>query len=116
MKQKNILVLLMKEPYSNNTLIEELRTSMGVSAGYREHRINMVFTSDAVYALKLSENNEIFSRFLKAFSMLDSKIYIDKKAAEDRNISLENIPDFFMAVDRKKISELYQESDMNFSL
>jgi sulfur relay (sulfurtransferase) DsrF/TusC family protein len=107
----------MKEtPFGDGDVVERLRFTLGVTAGYYEHKADLVLVEDAVYFLKIPGNAGELSKFIKSFALNGFNIYVDTASLEERKIDEKLIVAPFVKLDRDKLPELLEQSDLVFSL
>lgn len=116
MESKNILVILSDTPLGRVFINETLRNSLGMSAGYKEHKVSILFTGDSVLFALMPVDNSTTSRLVKALDYLDASLYLDKKALDDRSIQYDLIESPFHIVDRPKVLELIKKTNLTVSL
>jgi sulfur relay (sulfurtransferase) DsrF/TusC family protein len=116
MKNKKILMFINESPLSDVTIQEGLRTALGTTAGYREHKVDVVLTGDSVYFMNIPEDGNSVKKFIEGTKLIGINIYLDEKSLEERNLDKEKVPEPFMTADRKKIFDLLKSADVNFSL
>lgn len=116
MKSKKILVVLSDAPMEETFIEDDLRTSLGMSAGYKDHQVDLLLTGNAVYLLNILQNHNLLQKFIKIFSLLDSTIYLDKKSIEEHNIDTGQIEKPFKLSTRDEIIKLMNKSGFVLSL
>ena len=70
MKSRNVLIFAKDSPFGESDVREKLRLSLGLSAGYKEHTVNLVLTGDAVYLVNVPEETSGILKFIKSFNFL----------------------------------------------
>jgi sulfur relay (sulfurtransferase) DsrF/TusC family protein len=116
MENKKILVFINESPFSDMTIQESLRIALGTTAGYKEHKVDLVLTGDSVYFMTVPRDENNIRKFLEGASLIGVDIYLDEKSMEERKLDKENIAEPFRIADRKQIFELLKNADVNFSL
>ncbi len=116
MESKNILIILSDTPMGKTYIDHILRCALGMSAGYKEHRISVLFTNDSVLFALIPLDHGSSAKLVKALRYLDASLYLDKVAIEDRNIDSELIEGPFRIMDRDSIRELLNKSHFTVSI
>lgn len=116
MNSKKILITLSEAPFGEKFIVENFRTALGVTAGYREHRVDLLFTGDAVFFVKMQDYDTLIKKFLNSFKLLGSNLYLDMKALQDRNINSSDVPEPFIVATRDEILDFYRYSSLNINL
>lgn len=116
MKSQKILMTLTDTPLGKSSIVEKLRAALGMSAGYKEHKINLVLTGDAVYLLRMQGGEDLLDKFIRTYELIDADLFIDEVSAKDRNVPLDEVPKPFKVINRDEIYKLLKESDLTASL
>ena len=118
MKSKKILVILSRTPFEGNSIKETFRTALGMTAGYLEHKVDLLLTKDAVFFLKQEKDKDMIDKFVKTFFLLDSKIHIDKDSLEEKGLKGDelDLKDPFVLTEREDILKLLQDSEITLCL
>lgn len=59
-----------------------LRTAVGLAAGYQGHRLSVVLAGRGVYAALKELNNGFDSRYLRAASVHEISLFVEKESLE----------------------------------
>ncbi|MCE1246090.1 MAG: DsrE family protein [Firmicutes bacterium] len=116
MNSKKILIIMKETPFSGGDVTERLRFALGVTAGYYEHKADLFLVEDAVYLLKISGQSGEASRYLNSFKLNGFSIYVDLDSIRERKIDEKLIEAPFVKLERQKLPELMEQSDVVFSL
>ena len=116
MKSRNVLIFAKDSPFGESDVREKLRLSLGLSAGYKEHNVNLVLTGDAVYLVNVPEESSGILKFIKSFKYNNANIFVDTDSLSWRNLVVDSIPAPFKKLDRDNMSKLLKESDLTISL
>ena len=116
MKSKRVLLVLSETPLEQNCIKGNLRTALGMSVGYKEHNVDVLFTGDAVFFLKMPGDQDTLKKFARTFTLLGSNLYIDEKSLEDKKIDRKLVVEPFKVKGRDEIIELYRNAEMTASM
>ena len=116
MESKKILVILSDTPLGKTYVDHVLRSVLGMSAGYKEHKVNILFTSDSVLFALMPTDQGQTAKMVKALKLLDASLYLDKKSLDERNIEQDLIEEPFRSVDRDSIMDLLRQSQLTISM
>lgn len=116
MNSKKILIIMKETPFGDGDVLERLRFTLGVTAGYYEHKADLVLVEDAVHLLRISGQSGDISRYIKSFVLNGFNIYVDLLSVQERKIDEKLVESPFLKLERQKLSELLEQSDVVFSL
>jgi sulfur relay (sulfurtransferase) DsrF/TusC family protein len=94
------------KPYSQINYYEALR----VAVGLWEHKVNIIWMNDGVYAVLKDADMSLTEKFFKEFEDLEINLYVEKKALKKRGFEKEDILLDTKVIDNKRISELISEA------
>ncbi|MCD4785488.1 MAG: DsrE family protein [Candidatus Eremiobacteraeota bacterium] len=115
MQSKKVLVIIKELSTGENELKAKLRLMLGISAGYKEHKVDMVLVEDAVYFTKILQGNKALEKYMKSFHYNDFNIFVDAESLKNRNIK-KPISEDFKTLNRDELKELLDQSDMTISI
>ncbi len=116
MKSKKLLIMAGDSPVGDSDIMEKLRLTLGVTAGYREHKVDLVLFGDAVYLLQVPKDQAGLEKFFKSFQYNDFKIFVDSASAKTRNLKLDSPESPFKALEREELLKLLDGAEMTISL
>jgi sulfur relay (sulfurtransferase) DsrF/TusC family protein len=106
MPEKKVLIIVKSKPYSQINYYEALR----VAVGLWEHKVNIIWMNDGVYAVLKDADMSLTEKFFKEFEDLEINLYVEKKALKKRGFEKEDILFNAEVIDNKRISELISEA------
>jgi sulfur relay (sulfurtransferase) DsrF/TusC family protein len=115
MKSKRILITINETPLNQANIIENLRTSLGITAGYKEHQIDLLFTGDSTYFLLFLKEYDELAKYLKSLEFAEARLYFDEKSLIERNIDRNLAKEPYIILTRDEISDLFNNSSFNLS-
>jgi len=115
MQSKKVLVIIKELSAGENELKAKLRLTLGISAGYREHKVDMLLVEDAVYFVRVFKENKSLEKYMKSFQYNDFKVFLDGESLKNRNID-EKFTDGFKTINRDELRELFDQADMIISI
>ena len=113
MKSKKILILARESPLGESDIFEKLRLTLGVTAAYKEHKVDLVLFDDAVYLMKIPDRSEGLEKFIKSFSLNDFNIFVDSNSARQRRVENNSLNTPFKSIERDELLNLLNESGEN---
>lgn len=116
MKSKNVLINVNGTPLGREFILEKIRTAVGISAGYKEHKVNVLLAGDSVYFPIMPTNQGQLGKMTRASKFNGLEFFVDKKSLDERKLDLEKIIDPFTIVSRDEIRVLCEKSDVVLSL
>jgi len=116
MESRKVLIFVKDTPFGESDIREKLRLSIDITAGYKEHEINLVLIQDAVYLAKIPEETNGLGQFLKSFKLNNSRIYVDMDSMKLRNINFDSLSVPYLKLEREELMKLLVDSDMTISL
>lgn len=87
MSRKEITIVVKSKPFSNIKYYEALR----IAAGLWEHKINLIWMGDGVYAVLKNADKTLTSPLLKEFPGLEFNLYVEAEGLEKRGLRTEDI-------------------------
>ena len=100
MSRKEITIVVKSKPFSNIKYYEALR----IAAGLWEHKINLVWMGDGVYAVLKNADKTLTSPLLKEFPGLEFNLYVESEGLEKRGLQHEDIIQGIKVINRDEIA------------
>jgi sulfur relay (sulfurtransferase) DsrF/TusC family protein len=113
---KKIIISVSESPLGETFVNEALRTALGISAGCKEHKVDLLLYGDSVHMIRLPMADTYMGKLLRTLACQDSVIYLDKASLEERKLLLPSFPAPFAVIEREEIPALFRQADMNISL
>jgi sulfur relay (sulfurtransferase) DsrF/TusC family protein len=107
MTEKNVIIIIKSQPFSNLNYYEALRTAVGLW----EHIVKILWRSKGVHATIKKADNSITKKFFDEFFDLDIELYVDRDEIVVRGFTYEDILDGISPIDDTEILALIEESD-----
>lgn len=116
MKQ-NIVILLTRMPGGHIHVPEGIRAATGITAGFDEHEVKLLFAQDGAYAAM--ENTDwraadIYTH-VKEFRKLGGELYVDEQALQTRELSTTDIRSNVTPLTHREVTELMTDADKMLS-
>lgn len=115
MQSKKVLVIIKELSTGENELKAKLRMTLGISAGYKEHKMDLVLVEDAVYFVTVLQDNKALEKYMKSFHYNNFNVFVDAESLKNRNIN-RPIPENFKTLNRDELKELLDQSDITISI
>lgn len=116
MESKKILVIVSETPAGKIYINEYLRATLGMSTGYKEHKVRVLFTGDSVLFSLMPVDVGYTGKLMKTLVYLNADLYLDKKSLDERNIDCSLAEESFKICDRDAILKLVKDSHFTISL
>ncbi len=112
---KKILIFISHTPFSGSFCEEGLRFALGVGNALVKHDVAIVLIGDGVWFSLKSLNQRDFEKYVKAFSVMNMGLIIEKESLEKTGLSQDIIKSEFKIMARQEIFELIKGSDFTIS-
>lgn len=97
-------------------ILEKIRTAIGISAGYREHEVDILLIGDSVYFPIIPMGQGQLGKIARACEFNGLDFFVDEKSLKDRKIDPVKIKDPFKILSRDAIRELCNKSEVVLSI
>lgn len=112
MAQKHVLFTLNHAPYGSIWYTEGLRAVVGVTSGFEEHTVDVVYLGDGAYfALKNVERTDS-ARYLGTLAKLDYRLKVERESLAARGIAEQEVAEDIEIVPRTAVLELVKKADV----
>ena len=105
MPAKTVLVFMRSKPFSTLNYYEALRTA----AGLWEHKVNLIWTGDGVYAALKNADKTLTERFFEEFKDINISLFVEDEALRERGFGPEDVIPSAKTVTREEISKIIQD-------
>lgn len=116
MRQK-IVILLTRMPGGHIHLPEGIRAATGITAGFDEHDVKVLFTQDGAYAAM--ENTDWRATDIRThveeFRELGGELFVDEQALQTRELSTTNVRSDVTPLTHRELTELITDADKMLS-
>jgi len=107
MSRKEITIIVKSKPFSDIKYYEALR----IAAGLWEHKINLIWMGDGIYAALKSADKTLTNPLLKEFPGLEFNLYVESEGLETRGFRSEDIIQNIKVINRDEIAKLLLKTD-----
>lgn len=112
MAQKHVLFTLNHAPYGSIWYTEGLRAVVGVTSGFDEHTVDVVYLGDGAYfALKGVERTDS-AKYLGTIAKLGYRLRVEQESLAARGISEAEVAEDIEIIPRSQVAELVQKADV----
>lgn len=107
MSRKEITIIVKSKPFSNIKYYEALR----IAAGLWEHKINLIWMGDGVYATVKNADKTLTEPLLREFPGLNFNLYVEAEGLETRGFRTEDIIQSVKVINRDEIAKLLLKTE-----
>jgi sulfur relay (sulfurtransferase) DsrF/TusC family protein len=100
--EKNLLIIIRSPPYTTLDYYEGTR----VAAGLIEHKLNILYSGDGVYAATKTSDQKLTNQFLFDLPDLGVELYADAGAMRERGIADSELLPAVKPANDEKLTEL----------
>lgn len=107
MSKKEITIIVKSKPFSNIKYYEALR----IAAGLWEHKINLIWIGDGIYAVLKNADRTLTSPLIKEFPGLEFNLYVEEEGLEKRGFRTGDIIQNIKVINRDEIAKLFLKTE-----
>jgi sulfur relay (sulfurtransferase) DsrF/TusC family protein len=116
MKSKKILININGTPLGHEFILEKIRTAVGISAGYKEHEVDILLAGDSVYFPLMPIEQGHLGKITRASQFNGLEFYVDLESLKERNVDPGKIKEPLKILGRDEILALCKNSDVVLSI
>jgi len=111
--KKKILVTLHHPPFGGTFFAEGLRAAVGISSGFDEHVVDLLFMGDGVFCGLGSIDYRELQRFFMTLKSVKASFFLEEEALAERGLKPAEVSPDFTLVNRGQIIDKLKEYDLN---